>query len=264
MIPIMTNLTRLTTLIINNIEADYVELTVAHLSSLPVLSSLTIISIGSIRNQNNIYQKIFRLPALKYCKLFIRTVRRLEPLSIATNEFSPIEHLVINNQVSINQLDSLLSYVPQLRRLSLDNFNGYITSGIRSNAIQLNYLTDVSLKSHSISFNDFQPLVIDLFRQVQILRIEIYTYYFSATDMGYLNADRWEQLISTHMMNLRIFDLQLQYGSYNDNIDRQGYETEVKKFNSLFWMKHQWFFEYQYYKSRNSNTMIFYSTNPYR
>jgi hypothetical protein len=106
--PLITNLTRLKTLIINDIKSVHIVKLVNQLFSLPVLSSLFIKSIGSIRNQNNIYQKIFRLPALKYCKLFIKTVRRLEPLSIATNEFSPIEHLVINNQVSINQLDSLL------------------------------------------------------------------------------------------------------------------------------------------------------------
>jgi hypothetical protein len=196
--------------------------------------------------------------------MLIETKQYLKPLPIATNEFSPIEHLVINNKVSFIQLDSLLSYVPQLRRLSFDYFDGYISSRICTNAIQLNYLTDVSLKSHSMSFNDFELLVIDLFRQVQILRIEIYSVYFSATNMGYLNANRWEQLISTHMINLRIFDLQLEYGLCNHNIDRQAYETEVSKFNSLFWIEHQWFFEYQYYKNRNSNTTIFYSTNPYR
>jgi hypothetical protein len=262
--PLMTNLIRLETLIINDIKSVHLVKIVNQLFSLPVLSSLSIKSSGSIRNQNDIYQKIFRLPALKYCKLFIRTVRSLEPLSITTNEFSPIEHLVINNKVSINQLDSLLSYVPQLRRLSLEYFDGYISSRIRTTTIQLNYLTDVSLKSHSISFNDFQLLVIDLFRQIQVLRIEIYSFYFSGTNMGYLNADRWEQLISTHMINLRIFDLQLEYGLCNDNIDRQVYETEVSKFNSLFWIKHQWFFQHQSYKNRNSNTNIFYSTNPYR
>jgi hypothetical protein len=115
-----------------------------------------------------------------------------------------------------------------------------------------------------MSFNDFELLVIDLFRQVQVLRIEIHSFHFSATNMGYLNADRWEQLISTHMINLRIFDLQLEYDLCNDNTGRQACETEVSKFNSLFWIKHQWFFQHQCYKNRNFNTNIFYSPNPYR
>jgi hypothetical protein len=262
--PLMTKLIRLETLIINDIKAVHLVKLVNQLFFLPVLSSLFIKSIGSIRDQNDIYQKIFRLTALKYCKLFIETEQPLEPLSITTNEFSSIKHLVINSKVSINELDSLLSYVPQLRRLSFDYFDGYISSRICTNAIQLNYLTDVSLKSHSMSFNDFELLVIDLFRQVQILRIEIYSVYFSATNMGYLNANRWEQLISTHMINLRIFDLQLECALYNEHTDRQACDTEVNKFNSLFWIQHQWFFQHQFYINRDHHTILFYSTNPYR
>lgn len=48
----------------------------------------------------------------------------IQTLSIVTNKFSSIEHLVINDQVFLNQIDSLLSYVPQLRRLSLGDLNG--------------------------------------------------------------------------------------------------------------------------------------------
>jgi hypothetical protein len=38
---------------------------------------------------------------------------------ISTNTSSPIEHLIINNHYDINAVDALLSYVPQLRRLSI-------------------------------------------------------------------------------------------------------------------------------------------------
>ena len=57
----MNSLTQLTTLILNNIESNYIEQIVNHLSSLPVLSSLIIISINTIKNHTNIYYKIFRL-----------------------------------------------------------------------------------------------------------------------------------------------------------------------------------------------------------
>ena len=110
--PIMTNLTQLTTLILNNIESNYIEQIVNNLSCLPVLSSLIIVSINNIRNQNNIYYKIFRLPTLKYCQILMETVGYPKPLPVATNEFSTMENLVINNEVSIDQLPILLSYVP--------------------------------------------------------------------------------------------------------------------------------------------------------
>ncbi|CAF4285755.1 unnamed protein product, partial [Rotaria sordida] len=67
--PIIANLTQLTTFIINNIESNYIEHIFNH------LASLIIISIDNIKNQNDIYYKIFRLPTLKYCQLLIETLR---------------------------------------------------------------------------------------------------------------------------------------------------------------------------------------------
>jgi hypothetical protein len=56
LLPLMTNLIRLETLIINDIKSVHMVKLVNQLFSLPVLSSLFIKSIGSIRNQNDIYQ----------------------------------------------------------------------------------------------------------------------------------------------------------------------------------------------------------------
>jgi hypothetical protein len=262
--PIITNFTRLETLIINNIEADSIEQVVNHLSSLPVLSSLTITSSDYIKDQNDIYEKLFRLPALKYCQILIETKQYLQPLSIATKEFSPIEHLVIKNKVSLNQLDSLLSYVPQLHCLSFGHLDGSRGSRLRRSSITLNYLTNVSLEVYSVGFNDFEQLATDFFRQVQILRVVICCVRFSSSSTEYLNADRWERLISTHMANLSIFDFQHQHRIFRYNDDRAAYETQVNKFNSSFWMKRQWFFESQYLRAIRTKVAIFYSTNPYR
>ena len=91
LLPLMTYFTRLTTLIMNYIEADYIEQVVDHLSSLSVLSSLVITSNDYIKNQNDIYQKIFCLSGLKYCQMFIETKQHLHPLSIPASGFSPIK-----------------------------------------------------------------------------------------------------------------------------------------------------------------------------
>jgi hypothetical protein len=262
--PTMKNLTRLETLIINNIEDDYIKQTVDHLSSLPVLSSLSITSIKSNKIRDDIYQKIFRLPALKYCKMSFEIFSGLSSLSIATNEFSSIEHLVINNEISHNGFDRLLSYVPQLRRLSFDHLNGFRNSQIHKSSTILNYLTDVSLELYFANFTDFEQLVKDYFRQVQTLRITVYSTHFNGSNTEFLNADRWERLISTHIPNLRIFDFQHKNSVLNFNEKQLAYETLVNKFNSLFWMKREWFFEYQYYGKRFDNAVVFYSTNPYR
>ncbi len=262
--PLMTNFIRLKSLTINNIEADYIGEVVDQLSSLPVLSSLLITSNDYIKYQNNIYQKIFGLPKLKYCHMSIETRQELHPLRISTKEFSPIEHLVINNKVSLNQLGSLLSYVPQLRRLSLGRLDGSRRKQTHKSSISANDLTDVSLKLYSISFNDFESLVTEFFCQVQILRLAVCPARLSFNDIQYLNANRWERLISTHMGNLTIFDFQHQYRVPRHNHNRAAYEAEVNKFDSLFWINRQWFFEQQYYETSWRKIAFFYSTNPYR
>ncbi|CAF4076640.1 unnamed protein product [Rotaria magnacalcarata] len=56
---------------------------------------------------------------LKYCKISFNNYLLTEsPLNISIDEYSPIEHLIINNEFDIDKLAVLLSYIPQLRRLS--------------------------------------------------------------------------------------------------------------------------------------------------
>jgi hypothetical protein len=52
--PIMTNLTQLEALTLNNIESDYI---------------VTITFLNNNHNRNDIFYKIFHLRALKYCQL---------------------------------------------------------------------------------------------------------------------------------------------------------------------------------------------------
>ena len=62
---------------------------------------------------------------------------------------------------------------PQLRRLSISNLKESELNRTESSSISLNYLTNVSLKLHRVSFNDFEMLVANYFRQVQVLSIAI-------------------------------------------------------------------------------------------
>jgi hypothetical protein len=66
------------------------------------------------------------------------------------------------------------------------------------------------------------------------------------------------------MPNLCVFDFQEENRLSHHNFDQLTYETRVNKFNSLFWTKRQWFFDYQYYPKRYPDRAIFYSTDPYR
>jgi hypothetical protein len=162
----------------------------------------------------------------------------------------------------MNQLDSLLYYVPQLRRLSIGHLNGYRNNRTQSSPITLNCLTNVSLKLDGVSFNDFEGLVSDYFCQVQVLRIRVHPRIFFRNMEEYINADQWKRLISTYISNLRVFDLIQQCPVARGNNERQAYEAEINKFNSSFWVEHQWFFDYQYHP--HMSTAVLYSRNPYR
>ncbi|CAF1483193.1 unnamed protein product [Adineta steineri] len=103
------------------------------------------------------------------------------------------------------------------------------------------------------------------FRQIQVLSIATYFLYgISPNTDEYIDADRWERLISTHMLNLRIFDFQYTSDRFDPDYKHPEFETLVNKFNSQFWIEHQWFFNWHYHQTILSNYANFYSRNPYR
>ena len=261
LLPAINNINRL---VIDGIETKYIDEIINHLTTLSALSSLTITSTDNDRISTDIYRNIFRLSALKYCQMRAKTKRYLRPLPLATNDFSPIEHLVIADEVMSSELNALLSYVPQLRRLSLRFLTGRPYTIMHQKRAIVDQRTDVSLRLHGIHFDDFEILVSCFFRPIQNLRFTTVSTYYSALEIEYLNADRWQQLITTHMPNLRVFDFQHQHCSYGRLIDRQLYQIEMVKFNSLFWLEHHWFFECQLAQTATFNYALLCSINPYR
>jgi hypothetical protein len=250
---------RLKTLILHNIESKCLENLLDQLPSLSLLSSLVITSVDIVKNKNNIYRQIFRLSALKYCKLSLLGWTTSESLPVSTNEYSSIEHLIITNYMYIHQLDNFLSYVPQLRRLSFHLQQDTWQERTKICPFVLNNLTHISFRLDSIKFDQFEQLVTDLFPMIQVLHLT------SAYHAGraYLDIEKWEQLIISHKLNLRIFDIQLDI-SIGDNDDQLRLETQINRFRTPFWIERQWFFTHQFYHTRYGNRLIFYSTNPYR
>ena len=110
---------QLQTLSVQNIESEHLENLLNRLVILPNLTSLTI-DIGFLSNPINIYRLIFQLPVLQYCQLSFENYNNLSiTLPVLVNTLSPIQYLVVNDQSSINNVDFLLPYLPQLRRLSI-------------------------------------------------------------------------------------------------------------------------------------------------
>ncbi|CAF3899005.1 unnamed protein product [Rotaria sp. Silwood1] len=94
------------------------------------------------------------------------------------HEYSPIETLIINDCIRLDEINDILSYFPNLHRLSIDY-------------LDVQYL----------NFNHFEQLIINYFQQVTSLYLSL------RHDVDHLNANRWQQLILNYMKNLKIFDL---------------------------------------------------------
>ncbi|CAF3658057.1 unnamed protein product [Rotaria sp. Silwood1] len=86
----------------------------------------------------------------------------------------------------------------------------------------------------------------------------------SNSDIAYADNKRWEQLISCHMPNLRIFDIRHEVWPKHADNNQLMLDTQINPFTSSFWIERKWFFTYQFRQSRFSDYTIFYSTNPYR
>lgn len=257
-IPQLSQFSRLKTLIIYNIESEYLENLLYPLRSLSLLSSVVITTVDKVKDKNMIYRQIFRLPALKYCKLSLLGCNDGEVLPFATNEYSPIEHLVITNTMYLNTLHHLLSYVPYLHRLSLKSLKESYNMPTEIFPCSLRYLKHISFNMCVLTFNQFQQLVINSFCSLEIL-------HFTITDDSariYSDAKRWQQLIETYMFSLRIFDIQITL-PVRDNDDQLRILTELNQFTSSFWAERKWFFAYDLYEQFGKRCM-FYSINPYR
>ncbi|UJR18408.1 hypothetical protein I4U23_005313 [Adineta vaga] len=249
--------TLLRTLILENIESTCLYNVLHQLITFPYFSSLSITTLDPIKDKNPFYQQIFRLPFLKYCKLSFGESYFTGILPMATYEYSSIEYLIINHEIYCDQLNAFFSYVPQLRHLSLNLLRGHAIIPNQSSSSVLKYLTHVSLKLSDLTkFDYFEPILIDFFPLIQVLNI--------SADLDYLNASRWEHLISTYLVNLRIFNAQFQIRLYTD-IQISTIDKQFNLFSSSFWTKRQWFFDYRsLIQTKYNEYRIIYSTNPYK
>src|SRR5689334_16236727 len=129
---------------------------------------------------------------------------------MAITYLSPIEKLSINDKLHLNQLNALLSYVSQLRYLSLHHLYQHRDEQIKFNPMMLKHLTHVSLNIIEINFDTFEFLIINLSEYIEVLHIS------TENDFTYMNANRWQKLILSHMSHLRVFDI---FYCHHENAD---------------------------------------------
>ncbi|UJR14501.1 hypothetical protein I4U23_001497 [Adineta vaga] len=248
---------RFETLILYNVKSDNLVDILTNLISLPRLSSLTITTIDEIRSRDFIYFLIIPLSSLKYCKLSIETWNQDYIISLTNIQYSSLEYLIIESTCNLNELLEILAFTPQLKylscKISLSNNTLSEISIIPMNLVQLHFQLEMT------SFDEFEWFICSFRHQFQVLSVS------TKSDLEYLYADRWEQLIRSQMPCLQRFYLQYQSIINEEFEEFEIYCTLVEGFNSSFWLEKGWLFKYQLYTCNDGSSWIkFHSIKPYR
>ncbi|CAF4392992.1 unnamed protein product, partial [Adineta steineri] len=154
-------------------------------------------------------------------------------LPFATNKYSLIEQLVLKNHIRLDTLYIILSYVPQIRRLSISYLLAPEKRQDMTFSITLNNLTYMSLKLNYFGFHHFELLAKDLFHNLQVLCL------YASAEITYLDANRWQNLILSHIPNLTIFDFEYVYFKWSKKNMMSAYKNLIKNFNCSFWIERQ-------------------------
>jgi hypothetical protein len=236
-----SSLNRLESLSVVEIGNDILLSLLISLVRLPRLFSLTIATWGCNENIKQVYPLIMALPTLKYYQFWFPGDKYSISLPIATNQqFSSIEHLVIEHSCTFNELSAIISYTPQLHRLS--SKNALISNpniGIIS-PTALSNLTHLSIGLKGVTFDEFEIFIRKMSSKLKVLSV-----ISESQDIIYLDAHRWEQLILQYLPQLETFSLRFYHSE--QNVDKESrystYSGRSNEFSSSFWIKRQWLFE---------------------
>lgn len=239
---------RLQVLILENIT---VERLAKIFCESPHLSLLSIKLADVLKNASTLYEQILRLPMLQYCKISGEKRFSALPLQIFDQQFSVIKQLVISYQCNMNDLMILSFSLPQLHRLSCTNLIGLWSEYTHFQPIILNNLTHLSFKVENLSFDHLELFFTNLTHQLQVFN------FSTDYQVDYFSARRWEDLISSKLPKLRLFNLQIK--SKETTLTAVPY-VSINQFTSSFWLKRQWYFRYEYQPTH----AVFYSIHPYR
>ncbi|CAF3666280.1 unnamed protein product [Rotaria sp. Silwood1] len=250
-----SSLDRLESLVLIGFETTKLLSLLLKLTCLPRLFSLTIYIFDTLEEFSEIYRLIFVLPKLKYIKCSSSEFRVSVSLPIATNqEFSTIEHIVIDHSCTLNEFYIIVSYLPQLRRCHFEEI--YDDNQINIHTIlqiRLFNLTYISLNGCFIKFDTFEQLIRKIECQLKVLHV-----INKCDNDDYLDANRWKTLILDYLPYLKELSLECYKNIKKESGIRIDFER-AKPFTSLFWIERKLILEIQvtFYQ-------IIYSIRPFK
>ncbi|UJR11623.1 hypothetical protein I4U23_015804 [Adineta vaga] len=228
------------------------------LRDLSLVSSLRQLIVHSEDDENDlmkIYAVSFGLPSLRSLK--VSSLQQANCLFLSLFEpilqTSSIKYLIIDHPCTDHDILTILSSTPYLSHLTCrKSVNKSWGLFYTSQSITMSDLIYLSVQQCLMTFDDFEIFIQRISSKLQILKIVTFN------DSSYLNANRWEQLISTNMLLLRKFYFEY-HEYYDENYMLTSNHRLTNQFTCQFWLQRQWIFDIRF-----ANLEIIYSVNPYR
>ncbi|CAF4291963.1 unnamed protein product, partial [Rotaria sp. Silwood2] len=230
---------RLESLILHGIKFNQIVSFLPSLTNLSHLFSLNIYLDDILNDYNTIYRLIFHLPMLKYNKLLAKKIVLQDSIPITSNEqLTSLEQLVINHPCTLESLYNILSYTSKLHRLTCEHLFLMNQNISREVPLTIFNLTYCSISQCYLKFDEFEMFIKQISSQLRTLRFK------PCSDIFYLDADRWQQLILQYMPYLHTFQFKYHDG-VSGHFRIQSYHSFINRFISPFWIERQWLLDIQ-------------------
>jgi hypothetical protein len=252
-VPMHLLFVNLQAIILKEISSFQLLIVLFYLKSSSRLTSLKVRLNDCFSDLGEIYRIIFHLSTLKYLEM-ISPDPDCDQLDITLpmaydGEFSSIEYLGIYHPCKLDQLINILSYTPRLTHLNCSTLEKPDDEDI---SFKLSNLTHLTLRIYYINFIEFEIFLLALCSQLKFLNVDIL-----CNDESYLDADRWERLISHNILSLNKFIF--CYSDCIHDFEIKPNHALINRFTSTFWIQRNWIF-----KIALDRNHLDYSIRPYK
>jgi hypothetical protein len=118
-------------------------------------------------------------------------------------------------------------------------------------------LTHCLFRTDLLNFDEFEIFIRKISSQLRVLSFTPTAY------IAYLDADRWERLISQHIPYLHTFQFDYSDALFGRSV-YQPYRSVLHRFTSTFWIEKGWMFGMEMNLSHGLPNGIVYSIRPHK
>ncbi|UJR17092.1 hypothetical protein I4U23_003989 [Adineta vaga] len=144
--------------------------------------------------------------------------------------FSKLKYLIIHHSCTVNTLISMLNHTPELSHLTCQQLNASKNEIANEISIRHPDLRFIFIRRCEVKFDDFETFI-------TMFATNLKTLYINAdVNQAYLDANRWQRLITNSMPRLSRFHLKY-FGTRKNNSKNNQLDMKINQFISTFWFE---------------------------